>query len=57
MSSLKVAFVKHPVSTEQKQALLKKFDKVVDAKFAGKDDKVLDADGKAYKAEVKKDGE
>lgn len=48
-----VIFVKHPVSAEQKAELLKK-GKIVDAKFAAKDDKIFDADGKELKAKPTK---
>lgn len=44
-----IIYVIHPVNAEQKAELRKK-GKIVDAKFAGKDDKIFDADGKEVKA-------
>lgn len=40
-----IAYVEHPVSKEEKKALRKEYDRVVDVRFApadlGKDDKII----------------
>ena len=48
MSSEKVQYVVHPVTQEQK-AKLRAGGKIIDARFAPDDKKVIDADGKEVK--------
>ena len=47
-----IAYVEHPVTKEQKKDLLKKFDKILDIRFAP--EKMADGDKKITKPKDKK---
>lgn len=48
---LSIAYVSHPISTKEKKAILRKYDKVLDAKFSpdGKPNVILERQKKAAK--------
>lgn len=54
---LKIAYVQHPISTKEKKAILRKYDKILDARFSpdGKPNVILERQkGDAKKAPAKK---